>query len=69
MPPTAGFVVLEAHTPVDPTQAVALFLVGDTQGSETAQTRAEAFRDQHYPTSVVQPCTVDDITTNVVLNP
>jgi hypothetical protein len=69
MPPTPGFIVLEAHTPPDPTQAVAIFLVGDAQGSETAQLRAEAFRDEHFPTSVVQPCTVDDVVTSVVLNP
>jgi len=69
MPPTPGFIVLEAVTPPDPTQAVAIFLVGSTQGSPTAQSRAEAFRDEHYPTSVVQPCTIDDVVTSVVLNP
>ncbi|MGH9238652.1 MAG: hypothetical protein ACRD3G_11500 [Vicinamibacterales bacterium] len=69
MPPTPGFLVLEAHTPPDPTQAVAIFLVGDTQDANSASTRATAFRDAHFPTSIVQPCTVDDVVTAVVLNP
>jgi len=69
MPPTAGYIVLEAATPPDPTQGVAIFLTGSTQGDPTAKSRAEAFRDAHYPTSVVQPCTVDDVVTAVVLNP
>jgi hypothetical protein len=69
MPPTPGYIVLEAATPPDPTQGVVIFLVGSAQGDATAKERAEAFRDEHFPTSVVQPCTVDDVVTSVVLNP
>ena len=64
----SAFVVLEVATPPNSAKVVALFVVGSTQDSNTTKSRAEAFRDSHYPTSVVNPCTVESYNGPIVIN-
>jgi hypothetical protein len=62
-----AFAVLYAATPPDSAKVAALFVVGAMQDAAGAEARANAFRDAHFPTSVVQPCTLDAYNTNVVI--
>ena len=64
-----AYVVLYADTPVDPVKVAALFVVGVEQNASTALSRANAFRDANFPTSVVQAATVNEYSTDVVINP
>jgi hypothetical protein len=63
----SAFVVLAAGTPPDSAKPQAIFVVSAEQGESAAQTRAQTYRDAHFPTSVVQPATVESYSTGVVI--
>jgi len=62
------YVVLYAATPPDSSKVAALFVVGAEQGDATAKSRAEAFRDAHFPTSVVNKGTVTQYNGPIIIN-
>jgi hypothetical protein len=64
-----GYVVLAASTPPNSSLVVAMFVVGNTQNDLDALSRANAFKAANNPTGTVQPMTVDNYNTSVVINP
>jgi len=66
----SAYVVLAPSTPPDSAKVVALFVIGATQNSADALSRAQSFKSSYSPTSPdPTACSVAEYNGPIVINP